>query len=87
METLESKIANFLTDEGYYRWEVYKEAEENGLEPLRFGDKPVFEILAFSDTETLMCRFCFEQPFRPNTDEVKLINDYLYGLTGYPIFK
>ena len=87
METLENKIANFLTDEGYFRWEVYKEAKEQGLEPLCFGEKPVLEILAFSDTETLMCRFCCEQPFRPNTDEVKLINDYLYGLTGYPIFK
>lgn len=87
METVENKIAKFLTDEGYYCWRVFKEAKENGLEPLRFGEKLVLEILAFSDTETLMCRFPLEQPFRPNTDEVKLINDYLFGLTGYPIFK
>ena len=85
MKTLENKIAKFLFDEGYETWDLMSEYEAGACEFLYIdGDRVLAEIKT-DDGWTLSCRnFSDTEFFRPTEEQVKIIQDYLYGLTGYP---
>lgn len=89
MKTLENKIAAFLLEEDYKEWDLTLEYEA-GAEPFMTtipGTTDEAELeAALTDGEQLTF-VAGPVAFRPNEAQVKLLNDYLYGLTGYPIFK
>lgn len=89
MKTLENKIAAFLLEEDYKEWDLTLEYE-NGAEPFTTTipgttDEATLEAV-LTDGEQLTF-VAGPVAFHPNEAQVKLLNDYLYGLTGYPIFK
>ena len=89
MKTLENKIAAFLLEEDYMEWNLALEYD-GGAEPFMTTipgttDEAVLDMV-LSDGEHLTF-VAGAVEFSPSEDQVKLLNDYLYGLTGYTIFK
>jgi len=89
MKTLENRIAAFLLEEDYMEWNLAHEYD-CGAEPLMttIPGTTVEAVLdkVLSDGEHLTF-VAGPIEFSPNEDQVTLLNNYLYGLTGYTIFK
>ena len=89
MTTLENKIAAFLLEEDYKEWDLTLEYD-GGAEPFMTTTPGTKDEVCIEAVLTDGKRLTFVAgpfAFRPNEAQVKLMNDYLYGLTGYTIFK
>lgn len=90
MKTLENKIAAFLLEEDYKEWDLTLEYEAGASEkfittlPGTADEAAIEAVLTDGEQLTFVAG---PVAFHPNDAQVKLLNDYLYGLTGYTIFK
>ena len=89
MKTLENKIAAFLLEEDYKEWDLTLEYE-TGAEPFittlpGTSDDAILEAVLTDGKQLTFV--AGPLAFHPSEEQVKLLNDYLYGLTGYTIFK